>query len=44
MHDLVIKNARVYDGTGAPPIDGGLGVIDGKIAAVGEDVGRGRVG
>ena len=43
MHDLVIKNARVYDGTGAPPIDGGLGVSDGKIAALGDDVGPGRV-
>ncbi|MGE5624730.1 MAG: imidazolonepropionase [Bacillota bacterium] len=34
MHDLLIKNARVYTGTGAPPASS-LAVRDGKIAAVG---------
>ena len=42
MHDLVIENARVYDGTGAPPIEGAVAVSAGKIAAVGEDVGSGE--
>ena len=41
MHDLVIENARVYDGTGAPPIEGTVAVSGGKIAAVGNDVGPG---
>jgi N-acyl-D-amino-acid deacylase len=43
-HDVVIRNAMVYDGGGAPPIRGGV-VIDGdKIVKVG-DIGaaRGRV-
>ncbi len=42
MHDLVIQNARVYDGTGAPPIEGAVGVADGKVAALGDDVGPGE--
>ena len=42
MHDLVIENARVYDGTGAPPIEGAVAVSAGEIAAVGEDVGSGE--
>ena len=42
MHDLVIENARVYDGTGAPPVEGAIGVTGGTIAAVGEDVGPGE--
>ena len=32
--DLLIKNANIYDGTGAPPFHGSLAVKDGKIAAV----------
>ncbi len=42
MHDLVIENARVYDGTGAPPIEGAVAVTGDKIAAVGKDVGPGE--
>ena len=42
MHDVVIENARVYDGTGTPPIEGAIAVSGGKIAAVGNDVGPGE--
>jgi N-acyl-D-aspartate/D-glutamate deacylase len=41
MHDLVIENARIIDGLGNPVSEGALAVKDGRIAAVGEDVGRG---
>jgi N-acyl-D-amino-acid deacylase len=33
--DLLITNARIIDGTGAPAITGAVGVRDGRIAAVG---------
>lgn len=33
---LLIRNARIVDGTGAPARDGSVAVRDGKIAAVGE--------
>ncbi|MET0917985.1 MAG: amidohydrolase family protein [Burkholderiales bacterium] len=42
MHDLVIDNALLIDGSGAPARRGGLGVKDGRIAAIGEQVGGGR--
>ena len=35
MYDLMIKNARIIDGTGAPWTLGDVAVQDGKIAAVG---------
>src|SRR5712691_9554565 len=35
-YDLLIKNARIVDGTGAPAYSGALAVEGGKIAAVGE--------
>jgi len=34
--DLVIRNARIADGTGAPLTKGSVAVKDGRIAAVGE--------
>ena len=37
--DLVIRNGRIIDGTGAPAAIGDVGVRDGRIAAVG-DVGE----
>lgn len=41
MYDLLIKNARIYDGTGRPAYAGQVAVKDGKIAAVGtEELGR----
>lgn len=36
MFDLLIRNARLVDGTGAPSKVGDLGVKDGRIAAIGE--------
>ena len=43
MHDLSITNARIYDGSGAPPLAGGVAVDEGHIVAVGAEVGRGRI-
>lgn len=34
--DLLIKNARVADGSGAPLVEGNIAVKDGKIVAVGK--------
>ena len=34
-YDLIIRNGRVIDGTGAPSIDADVAVLDGKVAAVG---------
>ena len=36
-HDLVIDNARIIDGLGAPARDGSLAVKDGRIAAISAD-------
>lgn len=38
MYDLVIKGARVFDGTGAPAVDADVAVHDGQVAAVGPDL------
>ena len=39
MHDLVIRNGLVVDGTGAPPRSADVAITDGVIVAVGDDVG-----
>src|SRR5258706_9582244 len=36
MHDLVIRNALLIDGTGSPPFYGDLAVSDGKIRSIGK--------
>ena len=36
MHDLVIRNALLLDGTGSAPVRGDLGVTQGLISAVGK--------
>lgn len=41
MFDLLIRGARVLDGTAAPVIRAGVGVSDGKIAELGDLRGRG---
>jgi N-acyl-D-amino-acid deacylase len=40
MHDLVIENARIVDGTGAPARMGGVALSDGRITGVGVDAGE----
>ncbi len=35
MADILLKNARIYDGTGQQPLEGGVLVRDDRIAAVG---------
>ena len=35
MYDLLIENARIVDGTGAPAYSGSLAVKDGRIVAMG---------
>jgi N-acyl-D-amino-acid deacylase len=42
MHDLVIKNALVFDGAGTPGRRAAVTVAEGRIAAVGEDPGGAR--
>ena len=42
MHDLVIDNALVVDGSGAPARPGAVAVKDGRIAALGRDAGAAR--
>jgi N-acyl-D-aspartate/D-glutamate deacylase len=42
VHDLVIDNAVLIDGLGAPARQGGLALAGGRIAAVGRDLGPAR--
>jgi len=42
VHDLVIRNGRVADGTGAPAVRADVAVDDGSITAVGEVSAPGR--
>ena len=42
MHDLVVKNALICDGSGAPARPGSVAVADGRIVEVGAEVGAGR--
>ncbi|MBV9858706.1 MAG: amidohydrolase family protein [Alphaproteobacteria bacterium] len=39
MHDLIIENARIINGLGGPARDGALAVKDGRIAAIGRELG-----
>lgn len=39
MFELLIKNAEMFDGTGSEPYIADLAVQDGKIAAIGKDLG-----
>lgn len=41
MHDLVIRNAVIYDGTGAPPQSGSVAVDNGRIVDIAPSVGAG---
>src|SRR5215475_9903901 len=42
MFDLVIKDAEILDGAGGKPVHGELGVMAGKIAAIGNGLGAAR--
>ena len=42
MFDLVIKDAEIFDGSGAKPVHGDLGVTGGRIAAIGPKLGAAR--
>jgi N-acyl-D-aspartate/D-glutamate deacylase len=40
--DLLIRNGRIVDGTGAPAYRADLGLRNGRIAAIGQDLGTPR--
>ena len=42
VHDLVIRNGHIVDGTGAPAFDGDIAITDGVITEVGSVDGRGE--
>ena len=42
MYDLIIRNARIVDGTGKDAFEGSLAVANGRIAAIGEVEGEAR--
>ena len=42
MHDLVIRNASIVDGTGRPAFEGDVALEGDRIVSVGERAGRGR--
>src|SRR4051812_44892418 len=42
MYDILIRNGRIVDGTGAPPREGSLAITDGVIVAIGEVDGPAR--
>ena len=42
MFDLVIQDAEIFDGSGAQPVHGDLGVLNGRIAAIGPKLGAAK--
>ena len=42
MHDLVIRNGTIVDGTGEAPFQGDIAIDDGKISAIGRIEAEGR--
>jgi len=42
MLDLLIRNAQIYDGAGAPARHGNLAVAEGRIVAIGQESGAAR--
>ena len=41
MHDITIRNGRIFDGTGGPEFTGDIGIDGERITAIGDDVGPG---
>lgn len=39
MHDVVIRGGNILDGNGKPAFDGDVAIADGRIVAVGKDLG-----
>ena len=42
LHDLVIRNGKIFDGSGGKPFIGDVAINDGKISLVGVIEGSGR--
>lgn len=42
MHDLVIRNGTIVDGSGKPRFVADVAVDGGLITAIGPDIGKGR--
>jgi len=42
MYDILIKHGSVIDGTNAEPFDADVAILDGRIAALGHDLGEAR--
>lgn len=42
MHDLVIRNGTIVDGSGAPRFKADIAVDGGLITAIGPDIGKGK--
>ena len=42
MHDLLIRNGRIVDGSGGAPYEADIAVAGGHIAAIGSDLGPAR--
>jgi N-acyl-D-amino-acid deacylase len=41
-YDLLIQNAQILDGTGSPAVSGSIGIIDGRITAIGAVTGSAK--
>ena len=42
MHEITIRNGRIFDGTGVPEFTADIGIDGDRITAVGDDVGPGK--
>ena len=42
LHDVVIRNGKIIDGSGAKPFIGDIAIDEGKISLIGEIKGLGK--